>query len=199
MKFISKPPWETCISASRTQTHIKHINPTCSNLVPCVLFRLSPEERAHVEAQLDELTATYNQLCDSSTQQLQQLEQQLAKEEERKVDWLEMERGYRRYMTKNVFLAFASWTKCCCDGTFIKCCFESEYACKLSVSSCVGQQECVLYSMLCVHRVCIFDKRHHYLRVSLIDLVWFNKHHRPYSDVYSGDLKMTFSIFGAFV
>uniref|UniRef100_A0A672I2E9 Microtubule actin crosslinking factor 1 n=1 Tax=Salarias fasciatus TaxID=181472 RepID=A0A672I2E9_SALFA len=46
--------------------------------------RLSPEERAHVEAQLDELTATYNQLCDSSTQQLQQLEQQLAKEEERK-------------------------------------------------------------------------------------------------------------------
>nr|XP_046274645.1 microtubule-actin cross-linking factor 1 isoform X19 [Scatophagus argus] len=47
--------------------------------------KLSPEERAHVEAQLDELTATYNQLCDSSTQQLQQLEQQLAKEEERKV------------------------------------------------------------------------------------------------------------------
>ncbi|XP_041665491.1 microtubule-actin cross-linking factor 1 isoform X19 [Cheilinus undulatus] len=47
--------------------------------------KLSQEERAHVEAQLDELTATYNQLCDSSTQQLQQLEQQLAKEEERKV------------------------------------------------------------------------------------------------------------------
>ncbi|XP_031151474.1 microtubule-actin cross-linking factor 1 isoform X29 [Sander lucioperca] len=47
--------------------------------------KLSPEERAHVEAQLGELTATYNQLCDSSTQQLQQLEQQLAKEEERKV------------------------------------------------------------------------------------------------------------------
>ncbi|XP_074468757.1 microtubule-actin cross-linking factor 1, isoforms 1/2/3/4/5 isoform X2 [Sebastes fasciatus] len=46
--------------------------------------KLSPEERAHVEAQLDELTATYNRLCDSSTQQLQQLEQQLAKEEERK-------------------------------------------------------------------------------------------------------------------
>ncbi|XP_070777395.1 microtubule-actin cross-linking factor 1, isoforms 1/2/3/4/5 [Enoplosus armatus] len=46
--------------------------------------KLSPEERAHVEAQLDELTGTYNQLCDSSTQQLQQLEQQLAKEEERK-------------------------------------------------------------------------------------------------------------------
>ncbi|XP_078124535.1 microtubule-actin cross-linking factor 1 isoform X12 [Sander vitreus] len=47
--------------------------------------KLSPEERAHVEAQLGELTATYNQLCDSSTQQLQQLQQQLAKEEERKV------------------------------------------------------------------------------------------------------------------
>ncbi|XP_034560537.1 microtubule-actin cross-linking factor 1 [Notolabrus celidotus] len=47
--------------------------------------KLSPEERAQVEAQLDELTATYNQLCDSSTQQLQQLEQRLAKEEERKV------------------------------------------------------------------------------------------------------------------
>ncbi|XP_039977308.1 microtubule-actin cross-linking factor 1 isoform X6 [Xiphias gladius] len=46
---------------------------------------LSPEERAHVEAQLDELTSTYNQMCDSSSQQLQQLEQQLAKEEERKV------------------------------------------------------------------------------------------------------------------
>ncbi|XP_039977302.1 microtubule-actin cross-linking factor 1 isoform X2 [Xiphias gladius] len=45
---------------------------------------LSPEERAHVEAQLDELTSTYNQMCDSSSQQLQQLEQQLAKEEERK-------------------------------------------------------------------------------------------------------------------
>lgn len=39
-----------------------------------------------MEAQLDELKTTYNQLCDSSTQQLQQLEQQLAKEEERKVD-----------------------------------------------------------------------------------------------------------------
>ncbi|XP_029021963.1 microtubule-actin cross-linking factor 1 isoform X7 [Betta splendens] len=46
--------------------------------------KLSSEERAHVEAQLDELTATYNQLCDSSTQQLQQLEQQLAKAEETK-------------------------------------------------------------------------------------------------------------------
>ncbi|XP_035476316.2 microtubule-actin cross-linking factor 1 isoform X21 [Scophthalmus maximus] len=47
--------------------------------------KLSPEERAQVEAQLDGLTSTYNQMCDSSTQQLQQLEQQLAKAEERKV------------------------------------------------------------------------------------------------------------------
>eukprot|EP00066_Takifugu_rubripes_P017863 XP_011607129.1 PREDICTED: microtubule-actin cross-linking factor 1 isoform X3 [Takifugu rubripes] len=46
---------------------------------------LSPEERSHVDAQLDELTATYSQLCDTSTQQLQQLEQQLASEEEKKV------------------------------------------------------------------------------------------------------------------
>lgn len=148
MKFISNQLWETYISASHT--------PTCSKLVPCVLFRLSPEERAHVEAQLGELTATYNQLCDSSTQQLQQLEQQLAKEEERKVDWLEMERGCRRFMTKNVFLAFASLTKCNCEGIFIKCCFESEYACKLSVSSCVGQQECVCCTACCVFTGCAF-------------------------------------------
>ncbi|XP_047461909.1 microtubule-actin cross-linking factor 1 isoform X19 [Mugil cephalus] len=47
--------------------------------------KLSPEERAQVEAQLNELTATYTQLCHTSTKQLQQLEQQLAKEEERKV------------------------------------------------------------------------------------------------------------------
>ncbi|CAG5889364.1 unnamed protein product [Menidia menidia] len=46
--------------------------------------KLSPEERAQVEAQLDELTAAYDQLRQSSSQQLQQLEQQLAKEEERK-------------------------------------------------------------------------------------------------------------------
>uniref|UniRef100_A0A3B4YM64 Microtubule actin crosslinking factor 1 n=1 Tax=Seriola lalandi dorsalis TaxID=1841481 RepID=A0A3B4YM64_SERLL len=69
--------------------------------------KLSPEERAHVEAQLDELTSTYNQMCDSSTQQLQQLEQQLAKEEERKVYWLEgwaeMEKRFCRLMTKISF------------------------------------------------------------------------------------------------
>uniref|UniRef100_A0A3Q2P4T9 Microtubule actin crosslinking factor 1 n=1 Tax=Fundulus heteroclitus TaxID=8078 RepID=A0A3Q2P4T9_FUNHE len=59
--------------------------------------KLSPEERAQVEAQLDELTATYNQLRESSTQQLQQLEQQLAKEEERKVDGL---RRMGRFLTE---------------------------------------------------------------------------------------------------
>ena len=41
-------------------------------------------------AQLEELTSTYNQLCENSTQQVQQLEQTLAKEEKRKVVW-EME------------------------------------------------------------------------------------------------------------
>uniref|UniRef100_A0A8C7L2F3 Microtubule actin crosslinking factor 1 n=1 Tax=Oncorhynchus kisutch TaxID=8019 RepID=A0A8C7L2F3_ONCKI len=47
--------------------------------------KLSPEERAQVTSQLDELTATYSLLCDSSTAQLQQLVQQQAKEEQRKV------------------------------------------------------------------------------------------------------------------
>lgn len=61
-----------------------HSCPTCTNLL-LSKCRLSPEERAQVEAQLDELKATYTQLCDSSNQQLQQLQQQLAKEEERKV------------------------------------------------------------------------------------------------------------------
>uniref|UniRef100_A0A671QTD4 Microtubule-actin cross-linking factor 1-like n=1 Tax=Sinocyclocheilus anshuiensis TaxID=1608454 RepID=A0A671QTD4_9TELE len=48
------------------------------------IFRLSPEEHAQVVSQLDELTATYTQLCDSSATHLQQLEEQLAKEEKRK-------------------------------------------------------------------------------------------------------------------
>ncbi|XP_062870373.1 microtubule-actin cross-linking factor 1 isoform X9 [Trichomycterus rosablanca] len=47
--------------------------------------KLSPEERAQVTSHLDELSASYNQLCESSTAQLQQLEEQLAKEEKRKV------------------------------------------------------------------------------------------------------------------
>lgn len=57
-----------------------------------------------MEAQLEELTSTYNRMCDSSTQQLQQLEQQLAKEEERKVRGLKGGAGptgrYCRFMTK---------------------------------------------------------------------------------------------------
>lgn len=38
-------------------------------------------------SQLEDLTSTYNQLCESSTQQVQQLEESLAKEEQRKVAW----------------------------------------------------------------------------------------------------------------
>ncbi|KAJ8334746.1 hypothetical protein SKAU_G00403850 [Synaphobranchus kaupii] len=47
--------------------------------------KLSAEERAHVTSQLDELTDTYGQLCRSSSAQLQQLEERLAREEERKI------------------------------------------------------------------------------------------------------------------
>ncbi|XP_028819114.1 microtubule-actin cross-linking factor 1 isoform X6 [Denticeps clupeoides] len=46
--------------------------------------KLSPDERAQVTAQLEELTSTYTQLCDSSAAQMQQLEEQMAKEEEHK-------------------------------------------------------------------------------------------------------------------
>ncbi|XP_077405792.1 microtubule-actin cross-linking factor 1 isoform X5 [Vanacampus margaritifer] len=46
--------------------------------------KLSPGERADVEAQLDRLTSTYRNMCEASAQQMQQLEQQLAREEERK-------------------------------------------------------------------------------------------------------------------
>ncbi|KTF95278.1 hypothetical protein cypCar_00002956 [Cyprinus carpio] len=55
--------------------------------------KLSPEERAQVVSQLDELTATYTQLCDSSAAQLQQLEEQQAKEEKRKVELEGQEKG----------------------------------------------------------------------------------------------------------
>ncbi|TRY84291.1 hypothetical protein DNTS_025412 [Danionella cerebrum] len=47
--------------------------------------KLSPEEREQVVSQLDELTATYTQLCDNSAAQLQHLEEQQAKEEKLKV------------------------------------------------------------------------------------------------------------------
>ncbi|XP_060798785.1 microtubule-actin cross-linking factor 1 isoform X10 [Neoarius graeffei] len=46
--------------------------------------KLAPEERAQVTSQLDELKSTYSQLRDRSAAQLQQLEEQLAKEEKRK-------------------------------------------------------------------------------------------------------------------
>uniref|UniRef100_A0A3B3ZE18 Uncharacterized protein n=1 Tax=Periophthalmus magnuspinnatus TaxID=409849 RepID=A0A3B3ZE18_9GOBI len=64
--------------------------------------KLSPEQRAEVEAQLEDLKATYNQLCTSSNQQLQQLEQQLAKEEERKTAllWVIMKNGYLDFWSK---------------------------------------------------------------------------------------------------
>lgn len=51
----------------------------------------------------------------------------------------------------------------------------------------VGQQECVLYSMVCVHRVCICDN-HPLLFMNL----WFNKQQQPCSDVYSDNLKIQF-------
>uniref|UniRef100_A0A8C7FXA3 Microtubule actin crosslinking factor 1 n=1 Tax=Oncorhynchus kisutch TaxID=8019 RepID=A0A8C7FXA3_ONCKI len=57
-----------------------------SSIAKCLSSRLSPEERVQVTSQLDELTATYSQLCDRSTARLQQLEQEQAKEEQRKVD-----------------------------------------------------------------------------------------------------------------
>ncbi|KPP70600.1 microtubule-actin cross-linking factor 1-like, partial [Scleropages formosus] len=47
--------------------------------------KLSAEERSHVAAQLDELKDTYSQLCQSSAAQQQQLEEQLAREEQLKV------------------------------------------------------------------------------------------------------------------
>ncbi|XP_036001665.1 microtubule-actin cross-linking factor 1 isoform X5 [Fundulus heteroclitus] len=70
--------------------------------------KLSPEERAQVEAQLDELTSTYNQLRESSTQQLQQLEQQLAKEEERKAVQLQKAECSQKLEGLNQWLAGAA-------------------------------------------------------------------------------------------
>lgn len=111
------------------------------------MFRLSPEERANVEAQLDELTATYNQLCDSSNQQLQQLEQQLAKEEERKVDFLASSAALQVYQqtcvgptNEGIFFFIINLQ----DAALI-----SVIACQLSVTLSLGQQECVLHSMSC--------------------------------------------------
>lgn len=66
---------------------------------------------------MDELTATYSQLCDSSTAQLQQLVQQQAKEEQRKVERMEEgcpERGRRREVAATTRNSLAS---CQCELT----------------------------------------------------------------------------------
>lgn len=77
-----------------------------------------------MEAQLDELTATYNELCDSSTQQLQQLEQQLAKAEESKVyrleGWAEMGKSCCTFMTKHVLFIQSTFTKCDCGSVCLQ-------------------------------------------------------------------------------
>uniref|UniRef100_A0A4W5PVB9 Microtubule actin crosslinking factor 1 n=1 Tax=Hucho hucho TaxID=62062 RepID=A0A4W5PVB9_9TELE len=62
----------TCMRKAPPHTHT-HTQVQTDKLLSS---RLSPEERAQVTSQLDELTATYSQLCDSSTAQLQQLVQQ---------------------------------------------------------------------------------------------------------------------------
>ncbi|KAM8975105.1 microtubule-actin cross-linking factor 1 [Pelodytes ibericus] len=48
--------------------------------------RLSPEEREEISSQIQELKKTYNQLCEESDNQIQQLNSQLAKEAEQKED-----------------------------------------------------------------------------------------------------------------
>uniref|UniRef100_A0A8C1ULA5 Microtubule actin crosslinking factor 1 n=1 Tax=Cyprinus carpio TaxID=7962 RepID=A0A8C1ULA5_CYPCA len=66
-----------------TTQHVKYISDALRRLEEeevAFIFRLSPEERAQVVSQLDELTATYTQLCDSSAEQLQQLEEQQGQE-----------------------------------------------------------------------------------------------------------------------
>ncbi|XP_034017058.1 microtubule-actin cross-linking factor 1 isoform X22 [Thalassophryne amazonica] len=71
-------------------------------------YKLSPEERAHVEAQLDQLTTTYSQMCDLSNQQLQQLELHLAKEEERKVTQQQKVECSQKLESLTVWLAGAA-------------------------------------------------------------------------------------------
>lgn len=83
-----------------------------------------------MEAQLDELTAAYNQLLDSSAQQLQQLEQQLAKEEERKVHVLKGA-GLRRRKDFQTFKTNDTFVGCFEKQQNLKKCLESEHACKL--------------------------------------------------------------------
>lgn len=105
-----------------------------------------------MEAQLHELTAAYNQLQDSSAQQLQQLEQQLAKEEQRKVAVLKGA-GLRG---RPVFKTFET------NDTFLGCfekrqnlnkCFE--HACKLI---CESAGVCVCVVQHVVFTECAFKK-----------------------------------------
>ncbi|KAM9775744.1 microtubule-actin cross-linking factor 1 isoform 17-T17 [Syngnathus typhle] len=70
--------------------------------------KLSPDERAHVEEQLGQLTSTYRDMCEASTQQMQQLEQQLAKEEERKVVQQQKVECSRKLEDLNAWLAGAA-------------------------------------------------------------------------------------------
>lgn len=76
-----------------------------------------------MEAQLNELKATYGQLCDSSTQQLHQLEEQLAKEEERKVDWLagwaKTGEGGEVKIYDQMYSAYASLKTYNCEGKML--------------------------------------------------------------------------------
>ncbi|CAL8297896.1 unnamed protein product [Lota lota] len=70
--------------------------------------KLSLEESARVRAQLEELTSTYSQLCDSSSQQLQKIEHQLAKEEEKKVVKQQKAECSQKLEGLNVWLAGAA-------------------------------------------------------------------------------------------
>uniref|UniRef100_A0A3Q2YSE8 Uncharacterized protein n=1 Tax=Hippocampus comes TaxID=109280 RepID=A0A3Q2YSE8_HIPCM len=85
-KHAGLSPFQTsCQVSPFTHTRSPPAQFPPSNPVALPVRRLSPDERAHVEAQLDQLTSTYQNMCEASMQQMQQLEQQLAREEERKV------------------------------------------------------------------------------------------------------------------
>lgn len=146
-----------------------------------------------MEAQLDELKTTYNQLCDSSTQQLQQLEQQLAKEEERKVDRFGWggpsgEKGVCRFMA-NMYSAYASLNKNNHKGTFIKCSLSLNiFASEAGVYMWASKLSSMLFSMLCVHRFAFLKN------ITSVDechsLTWFGLTNTDgsCSDVYSDPL-----------
>lgn len=149
------------------------------------MSRLSPEERANVEAQLDELTATYNQLCESSTQQLQQLEQQLAKEEERKVYFQErcaaMHTRHCRFINTLVFRSI--WNK---YGIFF---FFFELIYKMLLLKCISLQVerdtvsgparvCVAQHV--VFTVCAFHHQHHHYWRLILTWFWLTNVKAPF-------------------